>query len=76
MSINAHDADERELGEFIKLVNSIRNNNGLLSDEQIIAFMRIKTETLENIQKLLSQHPDWDDEQVADEVLSLEDNDL
>lgn len=76
MSINVHDADERELGSYIKIVNSIRSNNGLLTDEQIIAFMKIRIETLNYIQDILSQHPDWDDEQVADEVLNLEDNNL
>ena len=72
MTIYANRADEREIGEYRKVVDQVRMNNGFLTDEQMIAFMRIRPQTLQNIRLVLQEHPDWDDDDVADEVLDLE----
>lgn len=72
MTIYANVADEREVGNYMAYVKSVRGNDGLLSDEQMIAFLKINSQTLQNIRYVINQHPDWDDEDVAEEVLDME----
>ena len=72
MTIYANVADEREVGNYMAYVKSVRGNDGLLSDEQMIAFLKISAQTLQNIRFVIAQHPDWDDEDVAEEVLDME----
>ena len=73
MSINVRAADEREVGDYSRAVSQVRNNNGLLSDEQMVAFMKISTKTLNIIRFVITKHPDWDDDDVAEKVLDLQD---
>ena len=73
MSINANIADEREVGQYSNLVNLIRSNNGFLTDEQMIGFMHITSNTLKTVRLVINLHPDWNDEVVAEKVLDLED---
>ncbi|MBP3242158.1 MAG: hypothetical protein J6M92_16705 [Oribacterium sp.] len=65
-------ADQRELGEYALYVKQIRDNNGLLSDESMVAVMQITPSILRIIRQVISEHPDWDDEEVADEVIFME----
>ena len=62
-----------EVGKYESYVHSIRGNNGLLSDEQMVAFMQISTDTLKVIRFVMLQHPDWKDEDVAAKVIDLRD---
>ena len=73
MSINVNAADEREVGQYSGYVSSVRDNNGLLDDDVITKFLKIKPDTLKIIRFVISKHPDWDDEDVAEEVLDLQD---
>ena len=70
MNLNVFSADERELGDYRRVVSQIRGNNDLLSDDAMIKFMKISPEVLQLVRKVISEHPDWDDEEVADEVLA------
>ena len=38
--------------------------------DAMIKFMKISPEVLQLVRKVISEHPDWDDEEVADEVLA------
>ena len=71
MSINTFAMDEREIGDYIRIVSQIRGNNGLLTDETILSFMKITPTVLYCVRKALSEHPDWDDEDIAEEVLAM-----
>ena len=71
MNINANNAEERELGEYRKIVASIRDCK--YPDDIIVDILRIKGDTLTSVRQVISEHPDWDDEEVAEEVLSRED---
>ncbi len=73
MNINANSAEDKELGEYRTYVNMIRENNGTFSDDAIVRFMRISPNLLVAVRNVISEHPDWDDEEVAEEVLSMED---
>ena len=72
MSINVERADNIELGEYMTYVSQIRGNEGQLSDEAMIKFMKINPNVLLYTRRVISEHPDWDDEEVAEEVLSME----
>ncbi len=73
MSINVERADNIELGEYMAYVSQIRGNEGQLSDEAMIKFMKINPNVLSYTRRVISEHPDWDDEEVAEEVLFMED---
>ena len=68
----ANRADEREIGKYSGFVASVRENDGFFTDDQMIRFLHIRPETLQNIRLVIQEHPDWDDDDVADEVLDME----
>ena len=73
MSINANAGDLIEVGQYSGYVSSVRDNNGLLEDDIIAKFLKIKLDTIKIIRFVITKHPDWDDEDVAEEVLDLMD---
>ena len=73
MSINVRESDILEVGQYSNLVNLIRSNNGFLTDEQMLGFMHINSNTLKTVRFIIKLHPDWNDEVVANKVLDLED---
>ena len=72
MTIYANRADEREIGSYSRVVSSVRENDGFFTDDQMIRFLHIRPETLQNIRTVIQEHPDWDDDDVADEILDME----
>ncbi|MCR5778187.1 MAG: hypothetical protein K6G84_12370 [Lachnospiraceae bacterium] len=70
MSVNIVSAEDKELGEYRRIVKSIRNSN--YPDDVILDILMIKGDTLKSVRNVISEHPDWDDEEVAEEVLSRE----
>ena len=73
MSIYANAADMKEIGDYRTYVRQVRDVDA--PDDMIIKFLKISMKTLNNIKAVLSSHPDWDDEDVAEEVLNMEDDD-
>ena len=73
MSINANAGDLLEVGQYSSYVSSVRDNNGLLADDIISKFLKIKLDTIKIIRFVIKAHPDWNDEIVAEKVLDLED---
>ena len=71
MSINTFVMDAQEVGEYKTYVKQIRGYKGNLSDDDIISFMKITPTILFCVRKALSEHPDWDDEDIAEEVLAM-----
>ena len=69
---NTFKGDAIMVGDYMRIVKSIRGNNGLLSDNDIISFLKITPDLLGYVRKALSIHPDWDDEDIAMEVLSMQ----
>ncbi|MBE5859454.1 MAG: hypothetical protein E7301_04940 [Butyrivibrio sp.] len=70
MTIYANSGDEREVGEYSTYVKVVRDES--LTDDMIIAVLKIKPQTISDIRYVISQHPDWDDD-VAEEVLDMQD---
>ncbi len=52
---------------YIAYVSQIRS--GILEDEKLSKASQISMEFIENTKKLIKEHPDWDDVDVAEEVL-------
>ena len=75
MYINTFAMDEREIGDYRRIVKSIRKNDKIFPDDEIISFLDIKPIVLYCVRKALSEHPDWDDEDIAEEVLSMDELD-
>ncbi len=75
MNINTFAIDEREMGEYMKIVSQIRINDKRLSDSDIVSILNIKPVVLYCVRKALSEHPDWDDEDIAEEVLAMDELD-
>ena len=73
-AVSTATAKASEIGRYKCYVTSIRGNNGKLTDDQIVSFMQISTDTLETIRFVIKLHPDWKDEAVAEEVINLEED--
>ena len=71
MSIYPDFAEEREVGQYSGYVKSVRDAD--VDDHLLMKVLKIGQETIDNIRFVITTHPDWDDEDVADEVLDLED---
>ena len=71
MSINVRDSDILEIGEQSKVVSSVRDTT--ISDELLMRVLKIKLDTIKTIRFVITKHPDWDDADVAEEVLDLQD---
>ena len=65
-------SDAHDVGRYADKVERIRHNNGLLTDDQMTAFMHIISNTLTTIRFVINAHPDWDDTDVAVKVLDME----
>ena len=73
MSINANIADEREVGDYRRVVRSIRINKHNLSDIILADTLDVFPKTVRTVRFVIKLHPDWNDEVVAEKVLDLED---
>ena len=73
MSYYADAADMKELGDYRTYVRSVRDS--AFSDDILTAVLKIALTTIQNIRSVINAHPDWDDEDVAEEVLTMEDDD-
>ena len=71
MSINVERADDKELGEYRGYVKSVRDSH--YPDEILVDVLKIDGKTLMYVRQVLAEHPDWDDEEVAEEVLNIVD---
>ena len=75
MSIYANAADEREVGDYSRVVRQVRSNKRNFDDNDLADILDVKLNTITTIRLVISNHPDWDDDDVAEEVLDLEDED-
>ena len=68
---NTFAMDAQEIGEYRKTVNLIRINDGKFTDTDILSIFNITPTVLYCVRKALSEHLDWDDEDIAEEVLAM-----
>ncbi len=70
MNLNVFATDERVLGKYSKVVELIRDSNELVSDEILVKLLKITPEFLHCTREAIEKYPDWDDEDIADYVIS------
>lgn len=73
MSINANAGDILETGQYQLVVRTVRNNKHNLSDVIIADTLDVVPKTVRTVRFVITNHPDWNDEVVANKVLDLED---
>ena len=61
-------ARERERGGCIKVVSQIRDSMGELSVKMMAKYFKVKECVCEEVIGCIAEHPDWDDEQIAEHV--------
>ena len=61
-------ARERDLGDGRRVVRLVRRKMNKLSNEDMADMFDISLSECDSIVKMIAEHPDWDDEQIADEV--------
>ena len=73
MDIYADRGDLLEVGDYSRVVRTIRTNRRNSTDDILADTFEITTKTINNIRMIINNHPDWDDDDIAEEVLDLED---
>ena len=68
MTVMENYARERYLARTELLISQIRNAIGKLGASQMAEFFRLSEANCEETIQMIQSHPDWDDEQIAEEV--------
>ena len=72
MTLYLRDRENQRLGMFEEKVAIIRNSGENMEDNVLAKILRIDVEIVGMIRDLIYSHPDWDDEDIADEILEQE----
>ena len=59
---------ERESGEFVRVVKQIRSNMNYVNVVDLARLLLISVDNCQSVIDTINAHPDWDNEQVADEI--------
>ncbi len=71
MMLMTYGAEQRAIGKYIQKVESIRDwyeDNDDLPAERLAKSLRISLPVFEGVIALIKEHPDWDDEEIADKA--------
>lgn len=77
MTLFMRDKENQRIGSYERLVSVIRRGQkkleqGKLGYEELIDLADTDMNTYDKIIDLINDHPDWDDEDIADEFLEQE----
>ena len=61
-------ANERNLGEYKRVVSQIRKSIKRLSTQEMADYFDVTEENCAAVINCIQEHPDWDDEQIAEEI--------
>ena len=61
-------AHERSMGKYINLISQIRNAIGDFTTKQMAKYFVVSEKFCEDAVKCIQTHPDWDDEQIAEQI--------
>ena len=61
-------AHERSMGKYIHLISLIRNAIGDFTTKQMAKYFVVSEKFCEDAVKCIQTHPDWDDEQIAEQI--------
>ena len=68
MTLIERDQENFRLGGYTDKVASIREGSGIVDDNVLMKVLRITPNIFYLVKDEISRHPDWDDEQVAEEI--------
>ena len=68
MVLNEMLRDNRRLGKYQQSVAQVRNFRHRFKAEEMAEIYILHPKAVEEILKALDAHPDWDDEQIAENV--------
>ena len=68
MTLFLRDRENFRMGRYTDKVASIREGAGVVDDAALIKVLRISPTVFYLVKDELTKNPDWDDEQVAEEV--------
>ena len=66
MTLLMRDKENKKLGKYEHIVTTVRGFYGEIPDEMIINKAKISQRLFTSILECIANHPDWDDEDVAD----------
>ena len=66
MTLLMRDKENKKLGRYEMAVSVVRNEFGNLDDDRIMNMVKVSREEYDLILNCIADHPDWDDEDVAD----------
>ena len=61
-------ANEKNLGEYKRVVSLIRKSIKRLSTQEMADYFDVTEENCAAVINCIQEHPDWDDEQIAEEI--------
>lgn len=61
-------ARERSMGAYQKVVSQIRDAVGVFTTKQLAKILKVKEKDCTAVIKCIEDHPDWDNERVAEEI--------
>ena len=61
--------------DYSRVVRQVRSNKRNFDDNDLADILDVKLNTITTIRLVINNHPDWDDDDVAEEVLDLENED-
>lgn len=68
MTLFLRDRENFRMGGYATKVGQIRHNMKTQTVSAMASFIVLPEDTCEEVIKIIDEHPDWDDEQVAEEV--------
>ena len=68
MTLIERDRENFRLGGYATKVGQIRHNMNKQPINTIASFIVLSEDTCNDVISLITAHPDWDDEQVAEEI--------
>ena len=67
--VEEYGKEKMKLGAYVLLVQQIRDQIGMMSYQKMADTFKTSTDIVENIVSVIENHPDWDDEDVASELV-------
>lgn len=64
--------EHEKFGKYVDKVSVVRNSGDEITDDLLSRLLGVETDTVSKIQGFIQEHPDWDDEDIADELLEEE----
>lgn len=72
MTLFMRDKEHERFGKYVEKVSVVRNSGNEVGDIVLSKLLGVEIEIIERIHDFICEHPDWDDEDIADELLEEE----